>query len=179
MAEQLSLGCQAAQIAQGLTAVSSHLGLMKGQGLHALGCPSGFCFILQVDCHCKCQPLRMGHIGATVQAMGGGLWKTRSTHQCAGVASSLACSQAFPATPKGVVFPCMVQQHNGSVSYKPPGQDQVCMAAGSNKRTPHMGSPLPGQPSGKIYLPKCRIAWQTPFTIKNLHRESGASTQMW
>lgn len=116
MAEQLSLGCQAAQIAQGLTAVSSHLGLVKGQGLHASGCPSGFCFILQVDCQYKCQPLRMGRIGATVQPMGGGLRKTPSMHQCAGVASSLACSQAFPATPKGEVFPCTVQQHIGSVS---------------------------------------------------------------
>lgn len=108
MAEQLSLGCQVAQIAQGLTAVSSHLGPMKRQGLHASGCPSGFCFILQVECHYKCQLLRMGHIGAPVQPMGGGLWKTRSTHQCAGVVSSLACSQAFPATPKGEVFPCTV-----------------------------------------------------------------------
>lgn len=52
------------------------------------------------------------------------------------VASSLACSQAFPATPKGEVFPCTVRQHISSLSYKPPGQDQVCVAAGSNKRTP-------------------------------------------
>lgn len=123
--------------------------------------------------------LRMGRIGATVQPMNGGLWKTRSTHQCAGIASSLACSQAFPAAPKGEVFPRTVQQHIGSVSYKRPGQDQICMAAGCNKRTPHMGSPLPGQPSGQIYLSKCRIAWQTPFPIKNLHRESDASIQMW
>lgn len=153
VAEQLPLGCQAAQVqeAQGVPAVSPRLGPMEGQGLHAQGCPCGLCSVSQGDCRHRCLPLRMG--GSVAEQ--DGPWavvrgRSGGTHQCVGAASSSPGSQGLPATPEGQTCPYTVGQHADRVSYQPSGRDQVCTAAGSDEGSPHMGGPPPAQPSSNV-----------------------------
>lgn len=68
----------------------------------------------------------------------------RCTHQCARASCSSPGSQAFLATSDGQACPCAVRQHIVSVSHKPSGWHQVCMAA------PHTESPMSDQPVGHL-----------------------------
>ena len=153
VAEQLPLGCQAAQgqETQGVTTVSPRLGPMEGQGLHAQGCSYGFCSVSQGDCYHRCLPYRMGCSvaeqdgpGAVVCGRSGG------PHQCAGAASDSPGSQALSAAPEGQACSRAIRQHISCVSYKSSGRHQVCAAAASGRGAPYVGSPPPDQPSGDV-----------------------------